>query len=478
MERNSARQHPAQVPGSDNSAEMEELVSALEAELDDEVASMEPIDLATGRPHRAPEADKPAYDPWDDEALDQFLDDFDLQDADPLMAEAVEPPPEVEEAPHARGRLWMMAAAAGAVVVLVGGGTYWMMSGTGGFSSPPFVKAPEGPYKVLPDPDAKPVTTTVEGKAIYDSVDGIPPKGEERLVSRPDQGTELPPVTPQVSRVTLPDGHEVESDLPAGVEPLDSGPRRVRTVLVRPDGTLIENPPSAPGASLAMPETAPAEDGPGQIIAQDEDGGSSGDLPPLSPSEQTTPADSAKPASLASAAPVSVSAPTSSSQDAAVPVSPAADAATAAPAASAPLPPARPQRPATTPTTRTDGPLDLMAAASSKPASAQPPAVQPSAAQAKPAAPAVAPAASSDTGAGAYVQLSSQRSEEAAKATFASLQKRYPTVLGNLQPDIQKADLGSKGVYYRVRVGQPTRDKAATLCEALRAAGGQCLLAK
>jgi primosomal protein N' len=80
--------------------------------------------------------------------------------------------------------------------------------------------------------------------------------------------------------------------------------------------------------------------------------------------------------------------------------------------------------------------------------------------------------------AGGYVQLSSQRSEEAALSAFRALQKKFPAILGSLAPDVQKADLGTKGVYYRVRVGQPSRDAAAALCEQLRGAGGDCLLAR
>ena len=81
-------------------------------------------------------------------------------------------------------------------------------------------------------------------------------------------------------------------------------------------------------------------------------------------------------------------------------------------------------------------------------------------------------------GAGAYVQLSSQRSEEAARSAFAALQRKFPSVLGSATVDIQKADLGSKGVYYRARVGAPTKNAAVDLCEQLRSAGGDCLIAR
>ena len=74
------------------------------------------------------------------------------------------------------------------------------------------------------------------------------------------------------------------------------------------------------------------------------------------------------------------------------------------------------------------------------------------------------------------VQVSSQRSEDAARATYRDLQARYPTVLGNYPPNIQRADLGDRGVYYRVRVGPFAGSDAQRVCDALKGAGGDCVL--
>ena len=53
-------------------------------------------------------------------------------------------------------------------------------------------------------------------------------------------------------------------------------------------------------------------------------------------------------------------------------------------------------------------------------------------------------------GSGGYVvQLSSQRTESDAHATFRSLQAKFPNELGNRQVIIRRADLGSKGIVYR-----------------------------
>jgi hypothetical protein len=93
-----------------------------------------------------------------------------------------------------------------------------------------------------------------------------------------------------------------------------------------------------------------------------------------------------------------------------------------------------------------------------------------------------APAASAaSTGAigGYLVQISSQRSEADAQASFKALQGKFPAVLGSQTPVIKRAELGDKGVYYRAMVGPfGTSDEAAQFCNSLRGAGGQCFVPK
>ncbi len=85
-----------------------------------------------------------------------------------------------------------------------------------------------------------------------------------------------------------------------------------------------------------------------------------------------------------------------------------------------------------------------------------------------------APAASG----GYLVQVSSQRNEADAKASFRALQAKFPSVLGSQRPLIKRADLGSKkGVYYRAMVGPfGTSEEAAQFCGNLKNAGGQCII--
>jgi cell division septation protein DedD len=90
------------------------------------------------------------------------------------------------------------------------------------------------------------------------------------------------------------------------------------------------------------------------------------------------------------------------------------------------------------------------------------------------------PAAAATPGAeGWIVQVSSQRTREEAESSWNAMRERYASVLGSLQPSIQQANLGEKGIFHRVRVGPwPTRGEAVEVCEALKAAGGSCFVAQ
>ena len=89
-----------------------------------------------------------------------------------------------------------------------------------------------------------------------------------------------------------------------------------------------------------------------------------------------------------------------------------------------------------------------------------------------------APAPAATRGLGGYmVQISSQRSEADAQASYQAQQSKYPDVLGSRQASIRRADLGEKGIYYRAYVGPfAAEDEAKQLCSNLRSAGGQCLV--
>jgi len=83
-----------------------------------------------------------------------------------------------------------------------------------------------------------------------------------------------------------------------------------------------------------------------------------------------------------------------------------------------------------------------------------------------------------DVATGKYViQIAAFREQTQATKQFGVLQKKYADLLGALAPDVQRADLGDKGVYYRLRLG-PFADKASAgdVCQQLKARGQDCLV--
>jgi len=86
------------------------------------------------------------------------------------------------------------------------------------------------------------------------------------------------------------------------------------------------------------------------------------------------------------------------------------------------------------------------------------------------------PAAGGTSG-GLMVQLSSQKSEAEASASFRSLQAKFPDQLADRSPVIRRADLGSKGIFYRTMVGPfASAQEASQFCASYKAAGGQCVV--
>lgn len=147
-----------------------------------------------------------------------------------------------------------------------------------------------------------------------------------------------------------------------------------------------------------------------------------------------------------------------------------------------------PEQPGPRPTYTPPPPLPPQAAAPAQPGTIQP--VEPAAKPTPPAqqqaaatpAPAKLPAkpaaepkflapearAPVSTG-GVRVQLGSLRTPDAAREEWARLKGEHPDVLGKLTAVAVKADLGEKGIYYRVQAG-PLADAAAAekLCETLK----------
>jgi hypothetical protein len=68
--------------------------------------------------------------------------------------------------------------------------------------------------------------------------------------------------------------------------------------------------------------------------------------------------------------------------------------------------------------------------------------------------------------------VGSKLNQTEALATFGDMQQKYPRLLASYRPMVQKADLGWRGVWYRLRIG-PIKDKstAIKLCRQLKSQG-------
>jgi tetratricopeptide (TPR) repeat protein len=76
------------------------------------------------------------------------------------------------------------------------------------------------------------------------------------------------------------------------------------------------------------------------------------------------------------------------------------------------------------------------------------------------------------------VQVASAASEDAAWTTWKNMQKRFK-VLGGKSPVVVRADLGTKGIFYRVRLaGFDDQNGAKTECAALKNKGVSCFVSK
>ncbi|MBL8629144.1 MAG: SPOR domain-containing protein [Rhodospirillaceae bacterium] len=80
---------------------------------------------------------------------------------------------------------------------------------------------------------------------------------------------------------------------------------------------------------------------------------------------------------------------------------------------------------------------------------------------------------------GFQVQLAAAKSEEAAMSEWNRIKNRHPDLLGTLTPAVVRADLGDKGVFFRLRAGfLPDKAASDTLCAAMTAQGDACLVIK
>jgi len=197
-------------------------------------------------------------------------------------------------------------------------------------------------------------------------------------------------------------------------------PRKVRTVLVRPDGTLIDPTASIsaakPGRSAARPKLAPAK--------------------PVAASSRTS-----RPVAAAPQRKVKPRVPAT------------ARAAATRPAAAVARRPARNNRGADRSADGRTAALDLNRVRSRS------------------------AAAGAGSGGRYVVQLAAPGSENAARSVARKMKTRFGSVLGGRTPSVHRAVVKSRTVY-RVRVTGLSRTDASRMCSRLKSRGGRCFVAR
>ncbi len=81
------------------------------------------------------------------------------------------------------------------------------------------------------------------------------------------------------------------------------------------------------------------------------------------------------------------------------------------------------------------------------------------------------------SGGGYLAQLAALQSEAAVETAWRRLESRAPDLFAQARLDVERADLGARGVYYRVRAGYfANREEASRFCERIRRMGQDCIV--
>lgn len=298
-------------------------------------------------------------------------------------------------------RPWHAVAGISALAAVSIGWGFAHRSGGVGSHDIPTIGAPEGPAKIAPVAE-EPQGSASQGAAVLERKEPAP---VTQVVTHEEQAVD-PQAAPRAVEIGA-------GPVNAPHEPPAPAPRKVKTISVRPDGSVIEND--------AVPPAVTSGVGLGAESLEAAQGG--------------TPKSVARPTSTASAA------------KAAAPKAAAATA--AAPKAAAPAKPKPPKVAAVEESPAADNPDD--------------------------AAP--AEEAPRGAGKGGYaVQFGAANSEAEARALLTQIAKKYAAQLGGRRPTFKPAKVDGKTVY-RVRIGGVSKEAAAGICEKVKGGGGACFVA-
>jgi hypothetical protein len=198
----------------------------------------------------------PAYDErYEDEQAQAYAgqDDGQRYEAQAYEDEPAEPAPR-----KSRKAMIAVASVLGAAALGVGGVVLFGGKGSPIAGEPPLVMATAGPTKVQPQSPGG-VEIPNQNKQIYERA---AQDTKTKVVNREEQPVDVRQAT-RVAAAT-PDAVTTGSAAPAATNSALGEPRRVRTITIRPDGTVV--PDSAPAAAAPAP-TTPAQPRPAAAVA-------------------------------------------------------------------------------------------------------------------------------------------------------------------------------------------------------------------
>ncbi|MCO5073708.1 MAG: SPOR domain-containing protein [Rhizobiaceae bacterium] len=340
--------------------------------------------------------------------------------------------------PQRRGMI--VAAVVGGIAVLGAVGAYALSGGDGvSAGGPALVKADTDPVKVRPENPGGAVVPN-QNSGVFERAAGEPagqPQQQE-LISDAEEPVDVAARFPDTLPQPVDETDDIEDltaasgkveDRIAQSDTADSGqtagneevvavaPRKVRTMIVKSDGTLVPREETVVEPEAVVANTTPAapEQSAAAALRSTDDPGSTGSVP------ASLDRTASEPRAAKSNMPDSI--------------------------------PVAPTRPA-------DQPVDIVGEVKPDQVAAVAPSVQTAA-----------------TGAWS-MQIASQPSEDAAQTSYRNLSRRYASVLGGRPANIVKADIAGKGTYWRVRIPADSRADAIKLCESYKSAGGNCFVSK
>ena len=90
-----------------------------------------------------------------------------------------------------------------------------------------------------------------------------------------------------------------------------------------------------------------------------------------------------------------------------------------------------------------------------------------------------APATAAPATGGYVLQIGAYKSKADADSAWRTYKAKHAALLSGYSDDIQQADLGEKGTWYRLRIGGlSNREVAVGLCDRLKADGAACILGR